>query len=245
MAADLEVHVAPELTAEERVRFGSPVSFAGAPYLNRRHVLASVADLGLKLWGEGWEATPLAGCLAERGRFDLEMMRRVFAATAVNLNLHSADHVTGLDPDPDYVNPRTFELAMAGAFQLVDRREALPSMFAEDEMATFASVSELRAMTRHYLAHPAEAQAIAARAAGRARRDHTYDARISVILAESLPSHLQPFTRRGQSSGEASASRSPRTLDQALSESAMTPSMEQDEIFLRMLADIRQTVGAR
>jgi spore maturation protein CgeB len=243
MAADPEVHAVPELTDADRVRFGSPVSFAGAPYLNRRHVLSAVADLGLKLWGDGWESTPLAGYLAEQGRFDLETMRRVFAATAVNLNVHSADHVTGLDPDPDYVNPRTFELAMMGAFQLVDRRDQLPSLFDDSELTTFASVREMRSLAQHFLASPDEARTIAARAADRARRDHTYDQRVGVILAESLPAHLQPLPARTW--GEASASRSPHTLDAALTQASTTPSMEQDEIYLRMLADIRQTVGAR
>jgi len=250
MAADPEVHLAPTLTDADQARFGSAVSFAGAPYLNRRHVLAAVADLGLKLWGDGWEATALAPHLAERGRFDLETMRRVFAATTINLNVHSADHVTGLDPDPDYVNPRTFELAMMGAFQLVDRRDMLPALFDDGEMTTFASVAEMRLLAQHFLARPAEARAIGTQAAVRARRDHTYDARVGVILAESLPAHLQPFrhpwgAHANRTWGEASASRSPRSLDDALAHSATTPSMEQDEIYLRMLADIRDTVGAR
>ena len=233
MAADPEMHAPLAVTADDRQRFGSPISFAGAPYLNRRHVLAGVADLGLRVWGEGWEATALAASIGEPGRFDLATMRRVFACTAVNLNVHSAAHVTGLDPDPDYVNPRTFELAMSGAFQLVDRRGPLPALFADDEIATFESVADLRAKAEHYLARPEEAAAIAARARQRALRDHTYASRIRTLLGDSLPAHLQPDAPLSERA----------TLDGALAECARREAMHEDEAFFRMLVDIRETMS--
>ena len=236
MACDPRLHQ-PLTLAGDDTRFASPVSFAGAPYLNRRHILGAVADLGLRLWGEGWERTPLASLLGEVGRFDLQQMLKVFSGSGVNLNVHSADHVTGLDPDPDYVNPRTFELAACGAFQLVDHREPLGGLFTEDETVTFRSVREMRQLTEHYLARPEERQAIASRARARATTEHTYDRRVAEIFKHALPAHLQPIP------GVPSRTRS---LDDAIAEAAAAGGdLSMDEAVHRMLADIRDTVGAQ
>jgi len=235
MACDPEVHRAVPLSDGDRARFGSPVSFAGAPYLNRRHVLAAIADLGLKVWGDGWETTALAACLGETGRFDLDGMLRIFAASTVNVNVHSADHVIGLDPLPDYVNPRTFELAACGAFQLVDRRDPLAALFDADEIAVFDTVADLRDKTQYYLARPVETRAIAERARQRATQDHTYDARVRQILRDCLPSHLQPHE-------------SPLidvTLDAAIEQAATSQTLEEAEIYLRILADVREATASR
>jgi hypothetical protein len=126
MACDAERHVPLVLTPEEQERYGCDVSFAGAPYLNRRGLLPALADFDLRIWGEGWNDEALGPFIADQGRrFTLDQMVRVFAGSRINLNLHSAEHVAGFDPQPDYLNPRTFELAACEAFQLVDRRDPL------------------------------------------------------------------------------------------------------------------------
>jgi len=235
MACDARLHRRVPLGDADRVRFGSRVSFAGAPYLNRRHLLVSVADLGLKVWGDGWESTALAASLGQQGRFDIEQMVRIFSGSDVNLNIHSADHVAGLDPEPDYVNPRTFELAACGAFQIVDRRDPLPALFADDEVVTFSSTAEMRALSQHYLARPSERQAIAARAESRARRDHTYDRRVGVILDDNLPPHL----RVGATATFAVS------LDDAIATAAASATLSMDEAIMRIVADVRDTVATR
>jgi spore maturation protein CgeB len=235
MACDPQLHRPVALCADD-ARFVSPVSFAGAPYLNRRHILGAVTDLGLKLWGDGWERTPLAAHLGEVGRFGLEQMLKVFSGTAINLNVHSADHVTALDPDPDYVNPRTFELAACGAFQLADWRAPLATLFKDDEVVTFKSVREMRQLAEHYLAHPDERATVAARARVRALAEHTYDRRVAEIFAKALPVHLQP---------PAGVTEPARSLDDAIAEAGARGDLSIDEAVLRMLADIRDTVGAR
>jgi spore maturation protein CgeB len=235
MACDPRLHRRVELDAEDRDRYASPVSFAGAPYLNRRHVLTAVADLGFKVWGEGWESTALAGLLGARGRFDADQMLRIFSGTSVNVNLHSADHVAGLDPEPDYVNPRTFELAACRAFQLVDRRDPLPSLFADDELVTFSSASNLRALCLHYLERPSEREEIAIRAEARALRDHTYDRRVAAMMDENLPAHLRHFQQ----------ARRTETLDDAIAAAAAGATLSVDEALLRIVADVRDTMASR
>ncbi len=235
MACDPRIHRPVSLDDDERARYRSPVSFAGAPYLNRRHLLTAVADLGLKVWGDGWESTALAGALGERGRFDADQMVRIFSGTDVNLNIHSADHVAGLDPEPDYVNPRTFELAACRAFQLVDRRHPLPALFDEDELVTFSSARDLRTLCLHYLERPSERLEIASRAEARARRDHTYDHRVAVMLEDNLPVHLRGSQVESH----------PESLNDAIAAASTAASLSVDEAMLRIVADVRDTVTAR
>jgi spore maturation protein CgeB len=229
-ACDRSRHMRVQLTAEERDRFHADVSFAGAPYLNRRRLLLAVTDFSPRLWGEGWDKTELARYAADAGRrFTLPEMVRVFSGTRVNLNIHSAAHVDTLDPDPDYINPRTFEIAACGAFQLVDQRGPLGDVFTSDEVVSFTSVAELRDQIAYYLAHDEQRREIAERARRRALAEHTFENRVATILREALPGHLAPV-------GQAA----PReTLDEAVGRVSQAASMSRDEAALRVLQQIQ------
>jgi spore maturation protein CgeB len=239
-ACDPDRHAPVALTDAERRRFGADLSFAGAPYLNRRRMLLGLVDLHPKIWGEGWAGSELGRFVAEGGaRFSLAEMIRIFSATKVNLNIHSANHVDGLDPDPDYVNPRTFELASCEAFQLVDRRLPLPALFAEDEVATFGSIAEMRSLITHYLADPDERLAMAKRARARVVAEHSFVHRVRRIFEEMLPAELLPV------SGAASTARLPQTpgsgsLAEAIDALKRTsPKMTTDEALLRLLKHVQ------
>lgn len=237
LACDPERHRPVELTAGERRRFGSEVSFAGSPYLNRRRLFSALTDLPLRLWGPGWAVPPLAPHAAEGGRpFSLDEMIRVFAATRINLNLHAATHVQGLDPDADYVNPRTFELAGCGAFQLVDRRDPLPDLFAGDEIATFASLPELREAIAHYLRRDDEREAMAARARRRVLADHTYSHRMRSVLDQTLPPELAAAASDDGDAGDGGR----ETLEEAVARLAGTPSLESEEALTRAVFQVKQ-----
>ena len=203
-AADPGIHRPLELTPAERETFGAPVAFVGAGYRNRRLSYVPLLDLGLRIWGTQWEgAGQLLSALQRDGaRISTEDAVRIFNATSVNLNLHSSTWIDGVDPRGDFVNPRTFELAAAGAFQLVDRRALLPALLVPDvEVATFAAAGELRERVRYYLAHPDERAAIAAAGRGRVLAEHTYRHRMETLLAtvcaheyERLRSRPRPAT---------------------------------------------------
>ena len=184
-AADPAVHAPLALSPAERDQLGAPVGFVGAGYRNRRIVFRSVLDLGLKIWGTEWGGAGQVEAAVQRAgaRISTEDCVRIFNATDVNLNLHSSTYVDGVDPRGDFVNPRTFEVAAAGAFQLVDRRTLLPSLLEPGrEVATFADAAELRDLVRHYLAHPEERAAIAAAGRARVLAEHTYRHRMERIL---------------------------------------------------------------
>jgi spore maturation protein CgeB len=107
---------------------------------------------------------------------------KVFNGTKVNLNLHSWNGPR-LDPEGDFVNPRTFELAACGAFQLVDRRMLLGELFTDDEVSTFASEHELPAAIGRWLREPEARAAVASAARRRVLAEHTYEHRIKDLLS--------------------------------------------------------------
>ena len=185
-AADPALHRARTPTAAERTRWGSAVSFVGAGYRNRRVAFRRLLDLELKVWGTEWEgAEGLWGQVVQEGgrRLSAEESVHVFNASTINVNLHSSTYVDGVDPRGDFVNPRTFELAACGAFQLVDDRRLLPELFVPGlEIATFASVTELRERIAYYLARPGERAALAEAGRRRVLAEHTYGARMAQML---------------------------------------------------------------
>jgi len=184
LAAQPNVHQELELPAAERRKFGSDVSFMGAGYPNRRLAFRELVRFDFKLWGTDWDGDAvLAPYVQLNGaRVSSEDCVRIFNATKVNINLHSSVQAKELVTGGDFVNPRTFEVAACGAFQLVDRRGLMAELFAEDELATFESLEELAPRIEHYLTRPEERQAIAQRGRARVLADHTYAARMKTLL---------------------------------------------------------------
>ncbi|MGE4539162.1 MAG: glycosyltransferase [Desulfovibrio sp.] len=185
LAADPAVHRPLELSPVDRRLYGAEVSFMGAGYPNRRLAFAELLDFGLGIFGSDWDGDArLAPHVRLEGRrLSTEETVKVFNAATINLNLHSSIGVEKLVTGGDFVNPRTFELAMCGAFQLVDTRALLPELFADDELARFGSLGELKERLNYYLARPEERAALASRARSRALADHTYAARMDTLLA--------------------------------------------------------------
>lgn len=187
MAADPVIHRPLILTADEQREFGADVSFVGAGYPNRRALLPQwlSPEWTFKLWGNEWEgATALASVLQRRGaRIDTETCLSVFNATSINLNLHSSAG-DGLDPLADFVNPRTFELAACGAFQLTDHRALLGDLFAKEEMVQFGHADDVPFLIRTWLRDPAGRQRVAEAARQRVLAEHTYVHRMRDLLAE-------------------------------------------------------------
>jgi len=184
LAADPGVHRPLELSAVERRTYGSELSFVGAGYPNRRLAFRQLAGFDLRIWGNDWDGeTALAPFLQRAGaRIETEEVVRIFNATTINVNLHSSVRPGALVGDGDFVNPRTFELAACGAFQLVDSRLLLPELFAEGELALFSTMSELLEAVEFYRAHPEKRAEVAARGRARVLAEHTYAHRMRTLL---------------------------------------------------------------
>ncbi|MDH4084091.1 MAG: glycosyltransferase, partial [Nitrospira sp.] len=216
MAADPAVHHPVTLTTDEYQEYGADVSFVGAGYDNRRNLLPRwlSKEWTFKLWGNEWDgATDLSSVLQRNGaRIDTDACVKVFNATAVNLNLHSSSG-TGLDAHPDFVNPRTFELAACGAFQLVDERTLLPELFSPDEMVSFRSPDDVPSLIRTWLKDSVGRCAHAEAARRRVLQQHTYRHRLQDLLAAvgmQQPDRIGSILR-----GERSATELNRRTDSA------------------------------
>ena len=192
MAADPTVHRPLDVTEADRQRYGADVSFVGAGYANRRQLLPSLIGhpWSFKIWGNEWDgAGDVSPALQLNGaRIDTETCMKVFNATKINLNLHSTTGL-GLDPQADFVNPRTFELAACGAFQLVDHRSLLGDLFSSEELVSFREFREVSGMIPTWLRDDTARTAVAARAKARVLSEHTYVHRMSELLAQVGVSH--------------------------------------------------------
>ncbi len=200
-AADPAVHRPLDLSAEERERYGSDFSFVGAGYRNRRLAFAAFADCDFRIWGSDWEgAEAMRPFLQEGGRrVDTATAVRVFNATKVNLNLHSSTYHDGVDPRGDFVNPRTFEIAACGGFQVVDERKELPPLLEPGrEVVTFSSVREMRELGIYYLERPEDRRELAMRARKAVLARHTYRHRMGELLGEILARDFERLASRGR-----------------------------------------------
>jgi len=186
MAADPSIHRSLVLSHEEREEYGADVSFVGAGYQNRRAILPRWLsdEWTFKLWGNEWEGAADLATVLQRGgaRIDTETCMKVFSSTTINLNLHSCGG-DSLDPHADFVNPRTFELAACGAFQLTDHRALMPDLFTDREIVQFRHQDEVPNLIRRWLQDSDGRQAATEAARRRIVTQHTYAHRMKDLLA--------------------------------------------------------------
>jgi spore maturation protein CgeB len=202
LAAHRGVHEPLRLSPEALQRYGGEVSFVGAGYFNRRRFMARLVPLGLKIWGNEWDGAPsiLQEAIQEGGRrVETEEIVKIFNASRINLNLHSSPCHEDVDPFGDFVNPRTFEIASCGGFQLVDRRSLLEELFARDEIAVFENLEDAREKIRYFLSREEEREAYARRGRRRVLEEHTYDLRMRELLGVLYADGLEGRRERGGS----------------------------------------------
>lgn len=195
VAASKDIHKKINLTPDEIERYGSDVSFVGAGYHNRRCFLTGLIDFDLKIWGSEWDMSSVISKYIQRSGnwIETEESVKIFNASRININLHSSTYHDSIDPYGDFVNPRTFEIAACGGFQLVDYRSALPDLFKiDEEMVCFKDLSDLRQKIRYFLDNIKERQEIALRASEHVLREHTYEMRMKKMLAFILDRGYEP-----------------------------------------------------
>lgn len=155
------------------------VAFAGSKTPKRVAILSQIADLGLRIYGKGWDSLgrrhALARCCMGYPIFG-EEHARLFCSARINVNIHSPMEGFG-------INHRAFEIAGAGGFQLVDWRYGLERYFEPDrEIVTFRTPGELREKAEHFLTHPEERAAIARQGHEKARAQFTMEKKFQELL---------------------------------------------------------------
>jgi spore maturation protein CgeB len=200
-ACDPIFHQPLKLSEEEKARWGSPISFVGAGYHNRTMMFASLAQYPFKIWGSEWPTgRPFDRIVQDDSRRVMpEEYIKIFNASDINLNLHSSSERDGVDPTGDFVNPRTFELAASGAFQLCDERLLLPELFeVGKEIITFSDLHDLRQKIEYYRSRPEERAQVCAAARARVLKDHSYERRMEQMFSTIYASKYEMLRQREQ-----------------------------------------------
>ena len=174
-----------EFNEEDRVRYGSDVSFAGAGYYNRKNVFAQLIDFNFKIWGSDWYVgLPLSLLIQEGGkRFTEEEAVKIYNYSKININLHSSMWHWDINPNGDFLNPRVYEILACGGFQLVDRRRYLEGVFEDGkDLVVFETVDDLRKKIKYYLVNEEKRFAIAVHGRETVLKNHTYERRVREMM---------------------------------------------------------------
>lgn len=246
MAAHPALHRPLDLTPVEMRRYGADVSFMGAGYPNRRLAFRRFSGFDFKIWGTEWDGdAALAQFVQRKGaRISPEDCVKIYNATKVNLNLHSSIHSKQLVSKGDFVNPRTFEIAACGGFQLVDRRGLMPELFMlegpEAELAVFDGMEECADMIQEWLGNESGRLRIAERARRRVLAEHTYARRM-----ETLISHIRQKREGWPESGErhALSTALPPEMRRELAELIRRLGLPQDTAFEDLVWTLRGRQG--
>ena len=184
LAAHPEFHRPLDINSIDSRKYGSDVSFMGAGYPNRRMAFRSLIHYGLKIWGSEWDGDHVLDKYIQLGgrRVSSEECVKIFNATKINLNLHSSINVDSLVSNGDFINPRTFELAACGAFQLVDHRKLMSEAFSDGELAYFDNLEDLDDKISYFLDHPEERKSYAEKGRKRVLAEHTYVIRMQTLI---------------------------------------------------------------
>lgn len=174
------MHHPVTLTPEEQLRYARPLSFVGSRYPYRERLIKELLEFPITLWGSGWQQadSPDIRAAAAGGPVWGRAKLAIYSGSTLSLNHHHPmNDIVG-------VNTRAFELAAAGACQVVDLKEELPALFKPgEEVVAYRDLDELRKHLTYYLAHPDEARAIGENALKRALKEHTLRHRIEEMLA--------------------------------------------------------------
>lgn len=194
-----DVHRPLELTPEERKTYGADLSFMGAAYYNRRQTFPRLLRHDFKIWGTGWRLESPVGerVQNENRRVSSEESVKIYNGARINLNLHSSTYHEGVHPEGDFVNPRTFEIAAAAGFQLVDERSELKELFrVGDEMITFVNIEDLKEKIAYYLARGEERNSIAQNSRIRVLAEHTLESRMTEMLIRVFAGRFEFLKQR-------------------------------------------------
>jgi len=244
LAAQPDFHKPMELSSVDQRKFGSEVSFMGAGYPNRRKAFRELINHDFKLWGNEWDGDHVLEPLVQLkgARVTPEECVKIFNATTINLNLHSSIQAEELVTFGDFVNPRTYELAACGAFQLVDKRSLLAESFDEGELATFSSMEELVEKIDYYSATPNERAIIAQKSRDRVLANHTYAHRMRELI--EFTSERIPGWPKQRSGSSIFSENFPPELENDIRELLGKLSLPEDVSFEDLVWAVRQQQGA-
>lgn len=184
LAGDPETfHPLPPQKKEYDIVFaGSVPPQSGDGYL-RAKILADIPErfrvavcgTGLEYWYKYFPQ--LEKRVARSGRLSAEALNEFYGKAKLFLNIHSTWHFTS-------ASARTFEVALAGLFQLVDHRADHDELFPKGMLVTFRTAKEVNPLIEQWLAPDAdiEREKRAAETRSHVLAHHTWRHRAEAML---------------------------------------------------------------
>lgn len=187
-AFDADLHRPMRLGARDLERYACDVSFVGTWSPKKERVLSHLAKqlphVRMRIWGEQWwkrKDKTLDGAIGGHEVTGEEYVRAI-CASRINLCILSEKR-DGASLG-DQVTSRTFHIPACGGFMLHERTTELLDLFTEGEsVAAFADEEELVSAVQQWLDQDADRMRIALCGFERVRKNHSWDNRISGILA--------------------------------------------------------------
>ncbi len=191
------------------------VTFVGTPYHQRLELLDELCRLALEkgvrvaLVGKYWHR----GIRRWKFRFNYPSIYRfvlkngMISPPDVNILYNRSKVVLNhhIDIEGEAVNCRLFDIAGAGAFQLVDYRCGLGELFKiGEEVVTYSSLEDFTEKIKYFLAEPARRDEVARAAHRRAIAEHTYHQRLKKIANDLEKAFASPCRQDFTSSSTAS-----------------------------------------
>ena len=177
------------------------VVFVGTGFQERIDLLSEVNWSGIDfgLYGH-WPALPSRHRLRKylRGTvMDNQKAVELYRRAKIGLNLHRTSMGFGRDAPrverAESLNPRAYELAACGTFQISDRRAEVVETFGYS-VPTFRDAAGLESLIHDYLARPDERRACAI-AARHQSAFHTFAARAEQLEAQLAQAWAEPLAK--------------------------------------------------
>lgn len=133
----------------------------------------SVFGNGLEYWASRF---PRLASAARGGVLPARRLASAYRSAKIVLNMHSVDHLTS-------ISARTFEIALAGGFQIVDYREDLDWLLGEYAPPSFRSIAEMHEKIAYWINRPEEREREVRRMREYVEKNHTWVRRAAEMLA--------------------------------------------------------------
>ncbi len=176
VACDPKRHYPVALSGTEKKRWKSSLCFVGGYQPNRESLLAAVSDMGLAVWGPGWEkaqSPALKPCIRGTEALGREAWLKAYAAADIVINIHSQGSA-GL-------NLRVWETLAAGACLISDYRADI-DRFLQGLVGVFRSQDELRRLCQGLLTDESRRKQMAEAGRKQVLARHTFRHRAEQIL---------------------------------------------------------------
>lgn len=159
---------------------GSGLAFVGGMTPEREKVLERLRRFDLAVWGRWERQSPLLKGHYRKKDVYREEAAGIYRSARIVIDIHGLFFVK---PPVYNVTPRVFEVPACGGFLLTNRCCQLDTLYpGGGEIAVYSDIGELEEKIGYYLAHDTEREAMARKAGERARREHTYAARLRQML---------------------------------------------------------------